>query len=171
MKVEHRIVPGPRSDRLGLVVVERGGAAPELRVDDGEDEWAELVVVSQAQDERPADLALRTVRRMAALERARRYVTEALFVLGGGDERPRIAARELIVRTVLSHMSEGKRGQVMLAAEAIADAEARHRLIVLAGDLASEVEPCGITIGVRFTPPPRRKASGVRRAIVPADEE
>jgi hypothetical protein len=170
MKVEHRIVPRPRGDRLGLVIVEGGAAAPELSVDDG-DEWAELVVVSQAVDERPADLALRTVRRMASLERAKRFVTEALFVLADGQERPRLAARELIVRTILSHMSEAKCGQLMLAAEAISDVEARHRLIVLAGDLASEVEPCGITIGVRFTRPPRRKTSGVRRAIVPGQDD
>jgi hypothetical protein len=137
-------------------------------VDEG-DEWAELVVVSQAVDERPADLALRTVRRMAALERAKRYVTEALLVLGDGDERPRLAARDLVVRTILSHMSEAKQGQLMFAAESINDPEARHRLIVLAGDLASEVEPCGITIGVRFARPAPRKASGVRRIVVPGE--
>jgi hypothetical protein len=168
--VEHRMVPGPRSDRLGLVVVERGAVAPELRADE-DDEWAEIVLVSQAEDERPADLALRTVRRMAALEKSRRFVTEATLVLGEGDERPRLAARDLITRTILSHMTEAKQGQLMLAAEAVQDPEIRHALIVLVGDLARELEPCGITIGVRFTPPEPRKASGVQRIVLPSEED
>ncbi len=170
MTIQHRIVPGPRSDRLALVVVEQGAPLPELR-EENHDQWEEVVVVTQNDDERPADLALRTVRRVAALERARRFVTEAIFVLGDGEERPRLAARDLITRSILSHMTEAKQGRLMLAAEAVIDPEHRHRLIVLAGDLAGEVEPCGITIGVRFTAPPPRAESGVQRVALQVEEE
>jgi hypothetical protein len=135
----------PAVDKTRLIVLEDPIQAREyLRV-----EGEPACVVAKAPSESTAQLALRTIRRIAALESAHTQVTEAVLAIDESTSRQSSAARELIARTVLCHMMQrSDESELVLAASRTA--AARHQLMLLAGTLVTEAKGSGVRVVVRF---------------------
>jgi hypothetical protein len=136
----------PAVDKTRLIVLEDPIQAREyLRVAEGEP----ACVVAKAPSESTAQLAIRTIRRIAALESASTQVTEAVLAIDESTSRQSAAARELIARTVLCHMMQ-RSDESQLVVAASRTAAARHQLMLLAGTLVTEAKGSGVQVVVRF---------------------
>lgn len=152
---------------LRLMVMESGACSGAGCTKD----WAngsDLVVVAQSADDRPAALALRAARRIAALERAGRVANEAVLVLGSRDGGQVRAARGVILRALLTHVQAGTGGDVVLLADANMPHARRHELFGLVGDLAADLRDSHVSVAVRFASP-AEPSSGVHAVAAPVE--
>ena len=95
--------PWEPADPIRFVVVEVAADFPDLVASGGVE--AETEVVQQTVgDERPAEIALRAVRRLATIERTGRRVSLAILAVSRNDSRSVRSTRELIARTVMRNM-------------------------------------------------------------------
>ena len=161
--------PWEPADPIRFVVVEVAADFPDLVASGGVE--AETEVVQQTVgDERPAEIALRAVRRLATIERTGRHVSLAILAVSRNDSRSVWSTRELIARTVIRHMHEGGGGRLLFSCHGGVDEELRSRLLELGHDLVSELESANVTCVVHFSGEAGTEAdapakSGVRVAV------
>ena len=147
---------------LRLVVLEKGAHSREWTLP-----GSELVVVAEQPPDRPADLALRAIRRIATLERGGKAATEAIAVLGGNDGEPARAARNMLARALLAHLLAAGEGTLVLTAPG-ASSCLRAELFGLLGELSAELGRSQVTVSLRFGASESHEDSGVRWTVPPA---
>lgn len=132
-----------------LVVVEElqaAGEFPGFR----EGEPTAACIVARNPSERPAELALRAVRRVARIEATNARVERAVMVLDGGRAGLALAARLLVARTILAHMAAHGSGELVLVASGASEPDLRRELREVAALLLSEVAGTPVTVSLRF---------------------
>lgn len=157
--------PEPVCVRLILVEEDAMAFEPPQATDVTEQAALEVVMLVQSPGEAGADFVDRTLRRVAALERADRTITEAVIAAGPHHDKALVDTRTLNARSVLAHMVRAGRGEIVLMAGA-APQEERHEFLALAGTLACEATG-DVTIRVLFDEPraePERK-SGIQALL------
>lgn len=137
-------------EQVVLVIMENGSDFPTW-VEECRDQTPDAIVIAQQRDETPAELALRVVRRLHALEARGRTVSTSVLAAGDGSDDEIFEARCRVARALLTHMSlqNASGGLVFAAREAGAD-EARHELMSLAGTLMEQLAGTDLSIGLRF---------------------
>lgn len=160
----------PEETPTRLVVVEdRAHLKADFLLDSATD--GESVTVLVQDHDSAHRLAVRTMRRLASVERTGKRLTQAVVVVGSDKDASALAARCVLVRVLLAHLVRAGAGEVVLTAGGDTDSELRHQLLALAGTLAGEVGSSGVAIRVRFgqdARPPAR--AGARRAPPPSAE-
>ena len=99
-----------------FVVAEEGTSGLEAHAPP--DGGNQTVVIAQGPSERPAELALRAVRRILALEQAQRSVEQMIVLLGPRFDAEATGARLLLARTLMTHsaITNGGSSELLLSA-------------------------------------------------------
>jgi hypothetical protein len=142
--------PWEPADPIRFVVVEAGAEFPDL-VTAGDVEAETEVVQQTVGDERPAEIALRAVRRLATIERTGRRVAVVVLGVGRNADRAVWSTRELITRTVVRHMEERGGGQVLFCCHGQVDPDLRSELLALGRSLTTELGGGRVSASVRFS--------------------
>lgn len=121
-----------------LIVLEEGASGFEPLKPVSETPF-ELAVLIQNATEAHEDLVERTIRRLHAFQRSGRAVIEAILVVGPAVGGPSLAARELVLRAISTHMADQGRGEITLALNSDARPEQRHELLELLGGLTGQL--------------------------------
>lgn len=151
------VVAGKSSDapaRRRLVASERGARTVETALEDTA--FDETFLVADAGAGSPSDLALRVAARLGGLERQRRSLTSATLVLGGEHESHSMATRELVARSLLTHLQAAGGGELIL----LASSGERELLLGLVEKLLREQETRGVTIRLQFRQGKARRTPG-----------
>lgn len=148
---------------MRVVVVEDGaeGLGPYLSPNASED----TMVLHQSSEESPAELAVRTIRRIASIERSGQGVARAVILLGPRLDQQAMAARQLLARALLVHAQVVALGssELVLTVGSQADPALRHQLMALVEALVGEPEACSMAIRLRFdSPSPDRDRASAR---------
>lgn len=134
--------------KLRLLVLEHGADLPAFS---RSEPIGDLVIVPDA-PERPADLALGVIRRIARAERQNCHIQEATIAVSGAGGSQRSAARALLARELARHQLQAGGGEIVLWARGSATAETRHDILALAGVLMSELRSTRVSLRVLFEP-------------------
>jgi hypothetical protein len=145
--------PAPRRR---LVVTERGVEGVEAVLEDAS--FDETLVVANAPADSPTGLTLRLALRVAILERQKRACSSAMILLGRGRDPQRAAAREIVARTLLTHLETAGGGELLLLAPSASAAE-RDELLAFVEKLLGEIETRSVMIRVQFRSDKARLAS------------
>lgn len=117
------------SVRSRLVMIECG--APLLAPFDT-DEFDETVAITQVADERPADFADRTLRRIASAQRSGQYFVAAELFVGSRHDESTCAARRRVGQAIAEHAENSQTlSELVAVVSADADQDVRSRLIQL----------------------------------------
>jgi len=162
-----RKTQGSAAVSVRLILVEEDAAAFEApgHAEGSEQDAVEVVMLVQSRGEPDEDFVQRTLRRIGALERADRTITEGIIAVGPGREGSVADTRTANARLLLGHMSRAGRGELMLMVGS-ADHDERHALLALAGTLTAEATE-SVSIRVLFEqrrPEPERK-SGIQALL------
>jgi hypothetical protein len=130
-----RLLPVPSETRM-IILEDAANAFDHVRP--ASNETRPTYVVARNGLERPSHFALRTIRRVAGLESGNAAVTQVLFAVDGVADRQRRAARELMARSLVSHMIRQSGGELIVAAPSGCDSALSDELMELAGMLISE---------------------------------
>lgn len=156
--VAHKPATEP-SPRRRLVIAERGAAGVEAALEDAA--FEETILVADAPGSAPNDLPLRVATRIANLERQGKKLSSATLVLTGGREPEMAAAvRELVARTLLTHLKATGGGELILLASSSGELDA---LLALVEKLLRELETRSVTIRLQFRSGNTRRAQGSAR--------
>jgi hypothetical protein len=134
---------------LLLIVVEPGSQWPTW-VENCRKVTPDTVVIVGSHDDTPAELASRTMRRIAALEAHGKRVRTGVLATGDETSDEIYASRSLIARSLLSHMRQAGFGRLLFAAADQMASETRHDLLALTGTLTDQLFGTELSIGVRF---------------------
>ncbi len=133
-----------------LVIMEHGSDFPTW-VEECRSRTPDAIVIAQQGDEAPAELALRVVRRLQALEARGRTVSTSVLAAGDASDDEVFESRCRVARALLTHMSlQDSSGGLVFAGREVGDDEARHELMALAGTLMEQLTGTQLSIGLRF---------------------
>ncbi len=120
--------------------------------------------ISRRAGELPAELALRTIRHLASVEKRRACVRRAVLTVGESLAQPMLAARELIARTLIAHMARAGGGRISFVVPPGSGDEQRQALAELAETLGPDAASAGVSIELSFelAQAPPAPDSGVR---------
>ncbi len=147
--------PAAAASRRRIVVVEHSAESFERALDDAE--FQETIVVAEPRADAAPNLALRVTGRIAQLEQQRTPAWSATFVLARRNDGQTAASRELVARSLLSHLRATGGSELAIVAPAPSGAE-RDDVLDLVDRLLSELDTQSITIRLKFS------GSRVRRA-------
>jgi hypothetical protein len=141
-----------------FVVVEAGGQWPA---------WLsklqrvvhDVVVVAAYRDGTPAELALRVLHRLQALEASKDRAQMAVVLAGTSSAHDEVfEARCLMARALLRHMAADKTGKLVYSATSTLTDDSRHELMALVGTLTEQLIGTQMSISVRFGSPEDSRA-------------
>ncbi len=144
--------------RVCVVVMEAGGEWPSFVEREGSANWA---VIPQQPSETPAELALRSSRRLSALAEHGAPIDMVIIAAGAQCNDQVFAARCAVARSLIQAMGD-RDGQLVFSAPSKLPEPSRHELIALAGTLANQVRGTPLGVSVRF---PEAKQAAPRQAI------
>lgn len=153
MGIPQRHSTSPRSKRetIRLLVKELTSAA--LTCQDAE-QYDQTFVVAQLPGELPVRFALRTIQRLATLERSGHRVSCATFLAGLHSGPGVAAARRSIALALMQHQSnEGVPGGLVIEALAGVDEGARRELLSLVDDVLCSTASSPVPVRLRFAAP------------------
>ena len=153
---------GRERERTNLIVLELDASWPDWIAELGRSA-AQSIVEQQADDETADELSQRIVRRVHELAQQRMHMDIGLLLTNGRTDEASVDARYRMARAVLRSMSDAGAGELLIAAEAHVDDEARHQLFALAGTLCDELY--GAELGVRVRFHDRPAASGTMPSV------
>ena len=111
----------------------------------------EVIVVAQARDASPGDLAERVLHRLSTLEGSGQQATLAVIaVTERKSDEGTESARSLIGRALCDHLRRADAGRLLLACSDRASTHKRASLLELAGALVREGGEHRATTGLRF---------------------
>jgi hypothetical protein len=142
-----------------MIVVEHGALALDSLVrSDGSEE---TTLVAESAGDKALDLPFRVVERLAFLERSELPVCRTLLLVAPRLDAESVSARELVARTLLSHMASAGGGELVLVADG-AEVDLRQSLLALVEKLAMDHEkiPVIMRLQLRAAPPPVARVSG-----------
>lgn len=116
------------------------------------------VVIAQPRTTRPVRLVFSVSEHLAALERSRRHVESAVFYVAPSVAPEAAAARSLIARALMDHMSLHG-GEMLLAAEG-APPELRHELLELIDELLTDHPQTGVRVRLQLGARPSEGRDG-----------
>lgn len=113
----------------------------------------QTVVIAQGPGERPAELALRAVRRILALEQAERSVERMIVLLGPRFDAEATGARLLLARTLMTHsaITNGGSSELLLSASNTPWPSLKEELFTLVD--AVRGDPDGWSLPIRLQLP------------------
>lgn len=154
-------LPEPRGR---LIVTERGVTGVEDAL--AGQAWEETVVVAEQEDTAPIVLLHRISAQLISMERRGAALRSATLVAGPDCSAQAGAARELVARSLLTHLLAAGSGELVLLTRSPSD-ELRDELLGLVGRLLPEVEGTSVTIRLQVQraerEPPRK--SGVYAVV------
>jgi hypothetical protein len=139
--------------RRRIIVAERGADGVEGAL--GDTAFDETVVVAEAATDSLTELTLRLAAHIESSDRRNRAFSSATFVLGRGADVQAVAARELVARTLLTHLTTAGGGELVLLASQ-ASASERDEFILLVEKLLTDLESRSVSIRLQF------RSDGVR---------
>ncbi len=149
---------------ITVVVMEHGAPWPEC-VRSFRRTTPDTVVIAQADDEDPAQLARRVRDRLASLTREGRPVRAGVVAVSRRADSTVFEARTQLARLLLRALNgTSAEGTLWLCGSPALPDAARHHLIALAGTLTSQLGGSGVSIAIRFgaSEDARRRDSYVR---------
>jgi hypothetical protein len=155
MEEHQRILALPR---LGLLITETGARADRRIISAAMVE--RILVVKQHSAEPPAAFATRAIHWISLLERSSSIITVGSLVVSSSKTEQAAAARSLIARALVSHMSSAGSGELMLVMDAAHRNELFNELLAIAETLTTELGsgPVRVRILVRELPPQQANA-------------
>jgi hypothetical protein len=133
--------------RRRVIVTERSADGVQAALEDSA--FDETVLVAEAPADSGTDLLLRLAAHIASSERRSRAFSSASFVLGRGADAQTLAAREVVARTLLTHLETASGGELVLVAPAASAAE-RDDLLLLVERLLADLETRAVSIRLQF---------------------
>lgn len=128
-----------------LLIAERDSVLGGRRRAGGADE---LCVFVPSGSGSPGDLALRTLRHIAAVERSGQRIVRAVIGAGPRSCGQVLAARTLMARAVIAHQCSVGAGELIFTCTAGPGSRVQHELLALAGTLTSELGTSRIAVRV-----------------------
>ena len=160
-------LPEVKEPRSRVIVAEAG--VPDVDLVGTGGDWEETLVVTSQAAETAMGLPLEVAERIARLERRQLPVASATFFVAPSCDEQSFAARELVVRTLVTHLVAGGSGELTLVARD-ASGELRDRLLGLVGQLLGELGTETVVIRLQFRDGerPAPPASGVWPVVTSA---
>jgi hypothetical protein len=133
-----------------FVVVETGARWP-IWLTEMQRAVPDVVVVAADRDSTPAELALRVLQRLQALEAESSRVEMAAVLAGNAPPSDEVfEARCRVARAVLRHMATSGTGKLAFAAPSNLPDSSRHELMALVGTLTDQLVGTQMSISIRF---------------------
>jgi hypothetical protein len=160
-------LPEAKAPSSRVIVAEAG--VPDVDLLGAGGNWEETLVITGQAAETPMGLPLEVASRIARLERRRLPVSDATFFVAQACDEQSSAARELVVRTLVTHLVAAGSGELILVARD-ASGELRDRLLGLVGQLLGEIGAQPVVIRLQFRDGERAAppASGMWPIVTPA---